>query len=84
MMILFILLYHKVSPDVGDGNITSMPEGWKMNGTAAYKRFFHGKEFEIPSISASAEGSPVITGWDGEIPEKVRISVRLKAIYRRP
>ena len=55
-----------------------------MKGTVVYKRFFHGKEFEMPSISVSAEDGSVITGWDGEIPEKVKKSVTLKAIYGRP
>jgi len=54
-----------------------------MNGTAVYKRFFHGKGFEMPSISVSAEDGSVITGWDGEIPEEVRKSVTLKVIYGR-
>ena len=55
-----------------------------MKGTAVYKRFFHNKEFEMPSISVSAEDGSVTTRWDGEIPEKVKKSVTLKAIYGRP
>ena len=54
-----------------------------MKGTVLYERHLRGKEFEIPSISASAEDGSVITRWDGDIPEKVKKSVTLKAIYGR-
>ncbi|MBR6910850.1 MAG: hypothetical protein IKN41_03220, partial [Candidatus Methanomethylophilaceae archaeon] len=81
LLIILFVLRHKVTLDLGGSKPVSVPEGWKQpsdSQSILYRRFWHGKELEIPVVNVAGK---TIISWYPDPPEKVKESETFQAVY---